>query len=179
MYTKEKKSSLITKEMSYNELKSWLNKKCVTDKKRVEIQKWLVEKEAEIEKDTEVWMHGFNVRCKRLVTLAQYNIMRDGKRHFIIDKINNKKRTIVENLDEFTSEECWAEVIGSMFFVMNELNEQASKVKSKGKKNGLDGFIDLLYLKMEEQQSEEQEIPYDEFDDTREVQRLQKLATRK
>ena len=104
--------------------------------------------------------------------------MRDGKRHFIIDKINNNRRVIIENLDEYTKEECRNELIDAMFFVMNELNEQASKVKSKGKKNGLDGFIDLLYLKMEEQQDEQQEIPY-ELDDTREIQRLQKLVTRK
>ena len=178
MYTKQKKNDLISKDMPYSELKALLNKKRVTDDNKAKIQIWLVEKEKELEKDTEVWLHGFNVRCKRLITLAQYHIMRDGKRHFIIDKINNNRRVIIENLDEYTKEECRNELIDAMFFVMNELNEQASKVKSKGKKNGLDGFIDLLYLKMEEQQDEQQEIPY-ELDDTREIQRLQKLVTRK
>lgn len=178
MYTKQKKNDLISKDMPYSELKALLNKKYVTDDNKAKIQIWLVEKEKELEKDTEVWLHGFNVRCKRLITLAQYHIMRDGKRHFIIDKINNNRRVIIENLDEYTKEECRNELIDAMFFVMNELNEQASKVKSKGKKNGLDGFIDLLYLKMEEQQDEQQEIPY-ELDDTREIQRLQKLVTRK
>ena len=178
MYNKQKKNDLISKDMPYSELKALLNKKRVTDDNKAKIQIWLVEKEKELEKDTEVWLHGFNVRCKRLITLAQYHIMRDGKRHFIIDKINNNRRVIIENLDEYTKEECRNELIDAMFFVMNELNEQASKVKSKGKKNGLDGFIDLLYLKMEEQQDEQQEIPY-ELDDTREIQRLQKLVTRK